>query len=257
MVDSPSATPVASVDAVVRTLRFKVRPESYAWLAEAAIETNQCWNYCNEISFKAARPFFGRGKWLSGYDLCNLSSGATDYFEHIGADTIQRVATEYAAKRTQAKRAKLRWRVSSGSKRSFGWIPFKAASIRRKGKYFRFCGKAFRVFEADRFAAITQWKSGCFAQDALGDWYLCLPVSVPVELTFSARAEVGIDLGLKDIAVTSDGERLESARFYRGLEAKIGQAQRRAHRQQAKFLHRKAARRRLNALHQFSRRNYR
>jgi putative transposase len=242
-----------TVDTVVRTLRFKVRPDSYSWLAQAATETNLCWNFCNEVSFKAARPFAGRGKWLTGYDLCNLSSGATDYFEHIGADTIQRVATEYAAKRAQAKKAKLRWRVSSGSKRSLGWVPFKAASIRRKGKYFRFCGKAFRVFEPERFAAMGQWKSGCFAQDAVGDWYICLPVSVAVEQTYPAKSAVGIDLGLKDIAVTSDGERLEAARFYRDLEAKIAQAQRRGHRRQAKFLHRTAARRRLNALHQFSR----
>ena len=53
---------------------------------------------------------------------------------------------------------------------------------------------------------------------------------------------------------TSDGERLESGRFYRGLEAKIAQAQRRGHRRQAKRLHRRAARRRADALHKFSRR---
>ena len=253
MVDSSSVTSDVTVDTVVRTFRFKIRPESYPWLAQAAVETNFCWNFYNEVSFKAARPFVGPGKWLTGYDLCNLSSGATDYFEHIGADTIQRIATEYAAKRSQAKKAKLRWRASSGSKRSLGWVPFKAASIRRRGKYFRFCGKAFRVFEPQRFADLGQWKSGCFAQDAVGDWYICLPVPVAVEQTYAAKSEVGIDLGLKDIAVTGDGARLESARFYRDLEAKIAQAQRRGHRRQAKFLHRTAARRRLNALHQFSR----
>ena len=41
--------------------------------------------------------------------------------------------------------------------------------------------------------------------------------------------------------------------FYRGLEAKIAQAQRRGHKRQAKRLHRKAARRRADALHKFSR----
>jgi putative transposase len=41
--------------------------------------------------------------------------------------------------------------------------------------------------------------------------------------------------------------------FYRSLEHKIGQAQRRAHKRQAKRLHRKAARRRKDALHKFSR----
>jgi hypothetical protein len=46
----------------VRTLRLKVKPEAYAWLNAAAIEVNQVWNYCNEISNHAERPFVGRPK---------------------------------------------------------------------------------------------------------------------------------------------------------------------------------------------------
>src|SRR5579884_1581589 len=64
---------------------------------------------------------------------------------------------------------------------------------------------------------------------------------------------VGIDLGLKAVAVSSAGERLEAGRFYRGLESKIAQAQRRGHQRQAKRLHRCAARRRADALHKFTR----
>jgi IS605 OrfB family transposase len=78
-------------------------------------------------------------------------------------------------------------------------------------------------------------------------------VEQPVEQRPAAEESVGIDLGLKAIAVTSDGDRLEAGRFYRGLEARIAQAQRRGHRRQAKRLHRKAARCRADALHKFSR----
>jgi IS605 OrfB family transposase len=46
---------------------------------------------------------------------------------------------------------------------------------------------------------------------------------------------------------------LEAGHFYRNIEHKIAQAQRRAHKRQAKRLHRRAARRRKEALHQFSR----
>ena len=77
---------------------------------QAAIEVNQVWNYCAETCAKAARPFAGQGRWLSGFDLCNLTSGASEHFPHIGADTIQRVCTEYAQKRRQAKQLRLRWR---------------------------------------------------------------------------------------------------------------------------------------------------
>jgi putative transposase len=238
---------------VIRTLRLKVRPEAYPWLKAAAVEVNQVWNYCNETCFKAARPFAGPPKWLSGFDLCNLSSGATECFERIGADTIQRVCNELAAKRTQAKKAKLRWRASRGAKRSLGWIPFKAANLRRKGRHLRFCGKTIRLFERERFEAVSCWRGGCFAEDAVGDWWLCLPVFVEVELTVAPNEEVGIDLGLMHTAVTSEGERLEAGRYYGNLEQAIANAQRRGHRRQAKRLHRKAARRRADSLHKFSR----
>jgi len=125
--------------------------------------------------------------------------------------------------------------------------------LKQKGRALRFCGKTFRVFEAHRLEGV-KWKQGCFAQDAVGDWWLCVPVEYTAEPSVTPQEHVGIDLGLKDTAVTSDGERLECGRFYRGVEAKIAHAQRRGHRRQAKRLHRKAARRRADALHKFSRR---
>jgi IS605 OrfB family transposase len=238
---------------IMRTLKFKVRPESYGWLSAAAVEVNGVFNYCNEASLLAATRTDLKRKWLTGFDLCNLTSGSSRYFERIGADTIQRICVEHAQKRSAAKRRRLRWRVSRGARHSLGWVPFKAASLKRKGRAVRFCGKTFRIFEAERLNGV-KWGQGCFAQDAVGDWWLCLPVELPVEQRPAPEDSVGIDLGLKDIAVTSDGERLEAGRFYRGVELRIAQAQRRGHRRQAKRLHRKAARRRADALHKFSRR---
>src|ERR1700683_1361387 len=64
---------------------------------------------------------------------------------------------------------------------------------------------------------------------------------------------VGIDLGLKDIAVTSDGDRLPAGRWTKLYAGKLASAQRRGHKRQAKRIHRKAARCRADALHKFSR----
>ena len=100
----------------IRTLRLKVCPESYGWLNAAAIEVNQVFNYCNQASHAAATRTDLKRKWLSGFDLCSLTAGATAYFQRIGADTIQRVCVEYAQKRTAARRLKLRWRVSRDRK---------------------------------------------------------------------------------------------------------------------------------------------
>ena len=235
----------------MRTLRLKVRRETYGWLNAAAVEVNEVFNYCNETSFKAATRTDRKRKWLSGFDLCNLTSGASPYFEKIGADTIQSICTHYAQKRQVAKRLKLRWRVSRGSRRSLGWIPFKAASLKRKGVCLRFAGKCFRVFEKERLEGV-KWQGGCFAQDAVGDWWLCLPVKLEAEVSVAPYEAVGIDLGLKDIAVTSNAERLNAGRWTQSFALKLASAQRQGHKRQAKRIHRKAARCRADALHKFS-----
>jgi putative transposase len=235
----------------IRTLRLKVKPEGCAWLNAAAIEVNQVWNYANETSFRAVRPFAGQSKWLSAFDLDKLTAGAAQEFDHIGSETIQRVNAEFAAKRNQARKPKLSWRISKGSRRSLGWVPFKAAQLKLKGRCIRFSGKAFRVFEQERVQGV-KWKSGCFAQDAVGDWWLCVPVEYAVAQVPAPKESVGIDLGLKNTAATSDGVKLEARHFYRCIEQKIAQAQRRRHKNHAKRLYRIAARRRQDALHKFS-----
>lgn len=235
---------------VTLTLRLKVKRESYAWLNAAATEVNQVWNFCNE---RASTTLGNLGKWLSGFDLCQQTAGATAYMNYIGAGTIQCVCVEYATKRNAIRQQKLRWRISNGARRSLGWVPFKAENLQRNGNALRFCGKTFRVFERERLDGV-KWKQGCFAQDAVGDWWLCLPVERQIEDAPAPREAVGIDLGLKSVAATSDGDRLEAERHYRNLEQKIAQAQRRGHKRQAKRLHRKVANRRKDALHKFSRR---
>jgi len=237
----------------MRTLRLKVRREAYSWLNAAAVEVNEVFNFCNEASLKAATRTDTKRKWFSGFDLCNLTSGAAPYFDKIGSDTIQSICVHYAQKRQAAKRLKLRWRVSRGTRRSLGWVPFKAASLKRKGVCLRFAGKCFRVFETERLEGV-KWQGGCFAQDAVGDWFLCLPVKMAAEESIAPYESVGIDLGLKDIAVTSDAERLVAGRWTRNLAQKLASAQRRGHKRQAKRIHRKAARCRADALHKFSRR---
>jgi hypothetical protein len=87
-----------------RTLKFKVRCESYGWLSAAAGEVNQVFNYCNETAWRAATRTDVKRKWFSGFDLCSLTAGAAAYFARIGADTIQRICVEYAQKRGAVKR---------------------------------------------------------------------------------------------------------------------------------------------------------
>lgn len=211
------------------------------------------WNWANETSERAIRRFSGKGKWLSGFDLNYLSSGATAFFEHIGSSTIQRVNGEFSRRRKAARKIRLSWRKSAGSRRSLGWVPFKSEDVKRKGSSIRFCGKTFRVFESAKIEGV-KWRDGCFAQDAMGDWWLCLPIQIEATDYPAPREIVGIDLGLKDTATTSDGDKLAAGQFYRNIESRIAEAQRCGHKRQAKRLHRKVARQRQDALHKFTRR---
>jgi putative transposase len=88
---------------VTRTLRLKVRPEAYVWLDAGAREVNRVFNYCNEMSLKAATRTDQERKWLSGFDLCARMAGTSKYFGRIGADTVQSVCVHYAQKRNAAK----------------------------------------------------------------------------------------------------------------------------------------------------------
>lgn len=236
---------------MIKTIRLKVKRNSYPWLNLAASEVNQVWNWANSISEKAVRTYCGKAKWLSGYDLNNLSAGASKYFLAIGSSTIQRVNCELASNRAKSRKVKLSWRKTWGTRRSLGWVPFKSASLKLKENSIVFCGKRIRAFEIEKLRGLV-WRDGQFSQDSMGDWWLCLPVVVEKKKCEAESDVVGIDLGIKDVATTSDGDTLKSGRFYRDIECEIAKSQMRGHKRQAKRLHRRASRRRKDALHKFT-----
>ena len=64
-------------------------------------------------------------------------------------------------------------------------------------------------------------------------------------------ASIGIDLGLKDCATTSDGQRLEG-RWFRQHELKLAKAQRARQKRRVKAIHARIANQRKDALHKLS-----
>lgn len=52
-----------------KTLQLRIKDKHAKVLRQMAREVNQVWNHVNEVSVKAARPFHGKPKYLSGYDL--------------------------------------------------------------------------------------------------------------------------------------------------------------------------------------------
>src|SRR5580692_4450908 len=88
-----------------RTLRLKVKAEAYPWLAAAAVEVNQVFNWANATSMDAAdRNRRANAKFLSGFDLCYLCAGATEFFERLPPRRLSRLGK--------------RWVLTSASRKS-------------------------------------------------------------------------------------------------------------------------------------------
>ena len=232
-----------------RTLRIRVKDKHARVLTAMAREVNTVWNYLNETSHRAIRE---RRQFLSGFDLQKLSNGFSKCDGVlIGSPTVQQVCEDYAKARKQFKRAKLRWRVSNpkSSKRSLGWIPFKARALTYKGGQVSFAGHKLNLWDSYGLGQY-ELRAGSFSEDSRGRWYLNVAVKVQA-VASTGTASVGIDLGLKEAAVTSDGQRIEG-RFYRKLEAKLGIAQRAGKKARVRAIHAKIANQRKDMLHKFS-----
>ena len=233
----------------ILTLRLRIKDKHAKALLAMARDVNLVWNYCNETSHRAIRD---RRQWLSGYDLQKLTSGLSKCDGvQIGAATVQQVCEGYAKARNQVKRARLRWRVSNlqSSKRSLGWVPFKTGALRYRNGQIVFAGNHFSLWDSYGLGQYDL-RAGSFSEDSRGRWYLNTTVKVKPE-TSAATAAVGIDLGLKASATTSDGQVLVG-RQYRALEQKIGIAQRAGKKARVRAIHAKIKNQRKDAQHKFS-----
>lgn len=176
----------------------------------------------------------------------NLTSGSAKDLG-ISSVTVQSICEEYVIRRIQFKKRKLRWRTSRGSKRSLGWIPFKANSIQVTGDRISYLGHSYRIWLSRPIDGRVL--SGSFSQDAQGHWYVNIACEV-AKLNHSHQVEeVGIDLGLKTSGVLSDGNIIENKVEFRKLEEKLGKAQRANKRKQAKKIHSRIRSKRRDFLH--------
>ena len=232
-----------------KTLRVRIKDKHKKLLLAMSRDVNTVWNYCNEISHKA---IVDRKKFLSGFDLNNLTSGFTKCEGVlIGAHTTQEVCENYAIRRKQFKKSKLKWRVSNRKRSTYsmGWVPFKKGSIKYKNGQIKFLGHHFSLWDSYGLSKY-EFRSGSFSEDSRGRWYLNVVVSVDVA-TSSGTKLVGIDLGLKECAVTSDGDRLEG-RNYRKLEEKLRKAQRAKKKTRTRAIHAKIKNKRKDEQHKFT-----
>jgi putative transposase len=232
-----------------KVLRLRLKDKHAKFLRDLAGEVNFVWNYCNELQITM---FNRERRFLSGYDFAKFTRGATKEGLHLHSQTVQAIAEEYATRRRQFRKVRLRWRKSTGSRRSLGWIPFKKTAIQAAHCHVKFAGQWLSLWDSYGLDAYAI-RAGSLCEDARGRWYLNACVAVPsAEPRSKARRDVCIDLGLEDLIATSAGEKVSAPQFYRGLEPKLAIAQRAGKKDRVRAIHAKIANRRKDSLHQFS-----
>ena len=207
---------------------------------------NFVWNFCNDRQKDALR--FGR-RWHTGFDLNKLTTGSSKELG-LHSGTVNAVCEQYVKSRSQKKRPYLRYR----GRKSTGWVPLKGRELKREGNAFRFAGNTFRVFHC-RALPEGKIKDGTnFSCDRSGNWFLNIVIEVD---TVAADARqpvkgVGIDLGFKDFATLSTGEKIEAPCIYRSAEQALAVAQRAGKKRRVQAIHAQMANRRNDFQHKLS-----
>lgn len=234
---------------MIKTLKFRIRDKHKKQLTRHANSVNIVWNYINELALK---HWERKREVLSGYDMQPYTKGSGVDLG-LPSRTVQSIQEIHGSRRKQFNKVKLKWRTSYGSKKSLGWIPFKESSVKFKDGKLTYAGKDFSFWDSYNLN-FYEIGSGSFNEDNRGRWYTNINVKVPElcgpknEKLFSA---VGIDLGIKDCATTSDGQKLKGG-WYRKFEKSIVKAQKSKNKNRYRSLHNKVSNKRKDDIHKFT-----
>ena len=179
------------------TFRYRIKDATRGkHLLTMAQAVNVVWNYANERSLHAYRR---DRRFLSQFDLIHLTAGTSKDLG-LHTDTLSEICREFATRRRQFKKVRLKWR---SRKRSLGWVPFKGRCVKVHGDTVTYNGLTARFWRSRPMPGRV--KAGSFTQDARGRWYVNFQCEVEDHQQPTGQAEIGIDLGLKNQLTASDG----------------------------------------------------
>lgn len=240
-----------SEDCHIRTLRLRVKDKHASVLNRMARQVNTTWNFVNETSSRAIRE---RQQFMTAYDLQKYTAGYSSCDGvSINSATVDAVCQEYVTRRRQFKRSRLNWRVSNqeSPKRSLGWVPLKACSIKYVAGQIRYAGHFFSLWDSYGLADYDL-RSGSFSQDTRGRWYFNVAIRCAAQKS-PGMSSVGIDLGLKTAVTASDGRTFDG-RLYRASEQRLAIAQRAGKKRRVKAIHAKIKAQRMGGAPRLHRR---
>ena len=130
----------------MKTLKLRIKDKHCKVLDQLASEVNFVWNYVNDLSFKHLKR---TGDFFSAFDMAKYTKG-TSKLCGLHSQTVDAIREEYAGKRKQFRKAKLKWRVSNkkSARRSLGWIPFKKVAIKYADGYVQYGKHQFMLWDS-------------------------------------------------------------------------------------------------------------
>lgn len=230
-----------------KTLRVRLKDKHKSVLCQMARDVNTVFNFSQDLSLKILNR---ESKFASAYDMQKYTKGSSLELS-INSQTVQAVTDEYVIRRKQYKKRQLRWRKSYGKQRSLGWIPFKGQTITYKHGQLSYNKNKFNLWHSCNLSS-CEIKSGCFTEDSKGRWYACLVVKLPEVTKKESGKEIGIDLGLKDLATCSDGTVISNPKYFNKYQEKLAKAQRANKKKQVRNIHTKIKNSRKDYLHKES-----
>ena len=97
-------------------------------------------------------------------------------------------------------------------------------SIRIEGKYIKLPKIGLVKFKQHR-DFIGTIKSVTISQEASLEYYISILVETDIQNKFNTGAIIGIDLGIKEFVITSDGEKIENPKYLRKSEKRLAKKQ--------------------------------
>lgn len=246
----------------MKTLKLRIKDKHAGQLNILAGSVNFVWNYVNELSFKHLKR---TGHFFSAYDLAAYVKGSGELL-NLHSQTLQAITETHAKSRQQFKKAKLNWRTNNpkAKRRSLGWIPFKKTAIKhlrtkQSGKKNLKSTIQLSLAKGQKLT-IDLWDSynlslysvnTCeLVQDSRGHWYACITVK-EFPKTVCGNGQVGIDLGCKESATTSNGDVLATKLTHKYAE-ELAIAQRAKNKKRVMAIHAKIKNTRQDLIHKFT-----
>lgn len=230
------------------TFKFRIK-SGERQLRHHAIACNQVWNFCVTTQRERDRRRAGdkRVGPLSAFDFIKLATGCSVSLG-IHSDTVSAICRQFVKSR-DAHGVCPRFRASFGGKRALGWTPFIERNIKLTAAAVTYLKRRYRFWSSRDVEG--ELKCGAFVEDARGRWYVTFACEVPDNLPVG-QSIVGIDLGLKELATLSNGDKVPALQHYRQYEAQLGVAQRARNKKRVRAIQAKIANARRHHLHEQS-----